>query len=177
MRLGELISKSLFQEALKTFRIWSRGRPQSQGQAGSGAAAEEGQGQGQGQGQGEGGLNQPSVMSYNFLLHAMMRSNAELPALMRVMSEIRARGLKPNTLTYNTLLRVHFRRHDSHEAEAVLRQMEASGPEAQPDGDSYNLLVAVCAMERRAGSALIHLQSMLQRGYNPSKTTYNELLA
>jgi hypothetical protein len=46
--------------------------------------------------------------------------------------------------------------------------MEQAGPEAQPDGDSYNFVIALPALK--------HMQSMYERGFVPSKTTYNELL-
>jgi hypothetical protein len=55
-------------------------------------------------------------------------------------------------------------------------RMEQAGPEAQPDGDSYNFVIALCALDRRIAPALKHMQSMYERGFVPSKTTYNELL-
>lgn len=54
--------------------------------------------------------------------------------------------------------------------------MEQAGPEGQPDGDSYNFVIALCALDRRIGAALKHMQGMYERGFVPSKTTYNELL-
>ena len=54
--------------------------------------------------------------------------------------------------------------------------MEQAGPEAQPDGDSYNFVIALCALDRRVAPALKHMQAMYERGLLPSKTTYNELL-
>lgn len=54
--------------------------------------------------------------------------------------------------------------------------MERAGPEAQPDGDAYNFVIALCALNRRIPSALRHMQSMQKRNLVPSKTTYNEVL-
>lgn len=54
--------------------------------------------------------------------------------------------------------------------------MERAGPEAQPDGDAYNFVIALCALNRRLPAALRHMQSMTDRGFVPSKTTYNEVL-
>jgi hypothetical protein len=54
--------------------------------------------------------------------------------------------------------------------------MEQAGPEAQHDGDSYNFVIALCALDKRIALALKHMQSIYERGFVPSKTTYNELL-
>jgi pentatricopeptide repeat protein len=54
--------------------------------------------------------------------------------------------------------------------------MEQAGPEAQHDGDSYNFVIALCALDKRIARALKHMQSMYEQGFVPSKTTYNELL-
>jgi pentatricopeptide repeat protein len=54
--------------------------------------------------------------------------------------------------------------------------MERAGPEAQPDGDAYNFVIALCAINRRIPAALRHMQSMHEKGFAPSKATYNEVL-
>jgi len=54
--------------------------------------------------------------------------------------------------------------------------MERGGPEQQPDGDAYNFVIALCALNRRIPAAWKHLQSMHERNLVPSKTTYNEVL-
>jgi hypothetical protein len=46
--------------------------------------------------------------------------------------------------------------------------MEVAGPEAQPNGDSYNFVIALCALK--------HIQAMYKRGLVPSAATYNEVL-
>lgn len=54
--------------------------------------------------------------------------------------------------------------------------MERGGPEQQPDGDAYNFVIALCALNRRISAALKHLQAMHERNLVPSKTTFNEVL-
>lgn len=54
--------------------------------------------------------------------------------------------------------------------------MEVAGPEAQPNGDSYNFVIALCALDRRVAPALKHIQAMYKRGLVPSAATYNEVL-
>jgi len=54
--------------------------------------------------------------------------------------------------------------------------MERGGPEQQPDGNAYNFVIALCALNRRIPAALKHLQAMLERNLVPSKTTFNEVL-
>ena len=54
--------------------------------------------------------------------------------------------------------------------------MEQSGAEAQPDGDSYNFVIVLCALDRRVDAAMHRFRTMLSRGFVPSRTTYNELL-
>lgn len=54
--------------------------------------------------------------------------------------------------------------------------MEQAGLEAQHDGDSYNFVIVLCGLDKRIALALKHMQSMYERGFVPSKSTYNELL-
>jgi len=54
--------------------------------------------------------------------------------------------------------------------------MERGGPEAQPDRDAYNFVIALCAINRRIPAALRHMQAMHEKGLVPSITTYNEVL-
>jgi hypothetical protein len=55
-------------------------------------------------------------------------------------------------------------------------RVERAGPEARPDSDAYNFVIALCALNRRIPAALKHMQSMYERKLVPSKTTYNEVL-
>ncbi|CAM6082573.1 unnamed protein product [Calypogeia fissa] len=118
----------------------------------------------------------PNVMTYNLLLHAKLRLGVDPRYMLQVIKDMQMSRLKPNLLSYNFLLRAIFRQRDSKMAERTLEKMEQSGPEAQPDGDSYNLVIVLCALERRIDAAMSRFQAMLNRGYVPSKTTYNELL-
>ncbi|BBM99999.1 protein MpPPR_7 [Marchantia polymorpha subsp. ruderalis] len=118
----------------------------------------------------------PNLMVYNLLLHAKLRIGADPRNLLQVLKEMEMSGINPNLLTFNFLLRAIFRHRDSIMAEKIIARMEQRGPEAQPDGDSYNFVIVLCALDRRLDAGLKHLQSMYNRGYVPSKTTYNELL-
>lgn len=121
--------------------------------------------------------NEPSVLSYNFMLHAMVRLGDHHEELMKAVDAMEKRGLEPNMLSFNSLLRASFRERQPYHAETVLKRMESGGPKATPDADSYNLVVSVCALTRRIGAALLHMQDMMRRGFVPSKSTYNEVLA
>jgi len=124
----------------------------------------------------EGNPNKPNVLVYNLLLHAKLRLGAPPDVMHQIVDEMEKKGVTPTQLTYNFLLRSVFRQRDSKAAEFVLYKMERAGPEAQPDGDAYNFVIALCALNRRLPAALRHMQSMTERGFVPSKTTYNELL-
>ncbi|KAL2613263.1 hypothetical protein R1flu_024955 [Riccia fluitans] len=118
----------------------------------------------------------PTLMVYNLLLHAKLRIGADPRNLLQIVKEMEMSGVKPNLLTYNFLLRAIFRHRNSFMAEEILQRMVKSGSEAQPDGDSYNFVIVLCALDRRLGTAMKLLQDMYSRGYVPSKTTYNELV-
>ncbi|KAG0625771.1 hypothetical protein M758_2G080100 [Ceratodon purpureus] len=124
----------------------------------------------------EGNPNKPNILVYNLLLHAKLRLGAHPDVMWRIVHEMEREGVTPTHLTYNFLLRSVFRHRDSKSAELILEKMERAGPEAQPDGDAYNFVIALCALNRRIPSALRHMQSMYERNLVPSKTTYNEVL-
>ncbi|CAK9191410.1 unnamed protein product [Sphagnum troendelagicum] len=123
-----------------------------------------------------GNPNKPNILAYNLLLHAKLRLGAHPDGMYQIINEMESAGIIPTQLTYNFVLRSVFRQRDSRLAEKILEKMEQAGPEAQPDGDSYNFVIALCALDRRIAPALKHMQSMYERGFVPSKTTYNELL-
>lgn len=123
-----------------------------------------------------GQANKPDLLAYNLLLHAKLRVNAAPEQLLSIVVGMEDEGLVPNLLTYNFLLRAVFRSRNSEMAERILQKMVKGGPDSQPDGDSYNFVIALCALERRLDAALSHMQAMLERGFTPSKVTYNELL-
>lgn len=123
-----------------------------------------------------GNPNSPNILVYNLLLHAKLRLGAHPDVLHRIVSEMESGGVMPTQLSYNFLLRSVFRQRDSKAAELILEKMERAGPEAQPDGDAYNFVIALCALNRRIPAAIKHMQSMYVRNFVPSKTTYNEVL-
>ncbi|OAE33294.1 hypothetical protein AXG93_1200s1560 [Marchantia polymorpha subsp. ruderalis] len=132
------------------------------------------------------GLSPPSnvgSLSLEFLGREMsnLLSLGKLEETIRLFEEwVKSPGLDgkpkvPNLMVYNLLLHAKLRiGADPRNLLQVLKEMEMS--EAQPDGDSYNFVIVLCALDRRLDAGLKHLQSMYNRGYVPSKTTYNELL-
>eukprot|EP00850_Spirogloea_muscicola_P008356 SM000044S16003 [mRNA] locus=s44:535091:538328:+ [translate_table: standard] len=86
----------------------------------------------------------PTVLAYNFLLHARLRLGAPAAALLPVLAAMDAAGAPPNLL------------------------MEAD-PVAQPDADSYNLVVTLAANSRRPGAAMGALRRMVTRGLRPTR--------
>ncbi|CAN5966360.1 unnamed protein product [Sphagnum jensenii] len=51
--------------------------------------------------------------------------------------------------------------------------MEHAGPEAQHDGDSYNFVIVLCALDKRIALALKHMQSMYERDTSADATDAN----
>nr|PNR41351.1 hypothetical protein PHYPA_018754 [Physcomitrium patens] len=117
----------------------------------------------------------PNVLVYNLLLHAKLRLGTHPDVLHQIVKEMENEGVTPTLLSYNFLLRSVFRQRDSKAAELILSKMERAGPEAQPDGDAYNFVIALCALNRRIPAALRHMQAMYERNLVPSKITYNEV--
>ncbi|GBG92517.1 hypothetical protein CBR_g55790 [Chara braunii] len=124
----------------------------------------------------DGQHHRPDLMAYNMLLLAYNRSASNTEKLLAVLEDMRKSGVEANLLTYNILLRAAFRVRDSNLAESIIRRLEDPASKVQPDGDSYNFVVTICAMDKRVPPALQYMQSMLRRGFVPSKTTYSEVL-
>eukprot|EP00271_Cylindrocystis_brebissonii_P006199 TRINITY_DN18869_c0_g1_i1.p1 TRINITY_DN18869_c0_g1~~TRINITY_DN18869_c0_g1_i1.p1 ORF type:complete len:861 (+),score=167.34 TRINITY_DN18869_c0_g1_i1:118-2700(+) len=120
--------------------------------------------------------NEPAVITFNFLLNAMFKLSEPVDNLLRVLEKIVAKKLQPNLLTYNAVLRAAFHERNSYVAEQILRRMEEGGDTVAPDADSYNLVVTLCALDRRIAPALSIMQTMLKGGFMPSPSTYNQVL-
>lgn len=45
-----------------------------------------------------------------------------------------------------------------------------------PNAETYNMLISVCAGDRRVGSAVEYMQAMLRSGFVPNKHSYNQVL-
>ncbi|KAJ7529093.1 hypothetical protein O6H91_15G033700 [Diphasiastrum complanatum] len=120
--------------------------------------------------------NLPNRALFNLYLHSRLKLGASYQDLCNVVKEMEDADMPPDLQVYNFLLRAIFRQRDSLTAETLLAKMEQSGIEAQPDGDSYNLLVVLCALDKRIDSALKYFQTMLRKGFEPSKMTINEVI-
>eukprot|EP00850_Spirogloea_muscicola_P012891 SM000085S23241 [mRNA] locus=s85:248234:251351:- [translate_table: standard] len=125
---------------------------------------------------GAGGLRRaPTVLAYNFLLHARLRLGEPAAVLLPVLAAMDAGSAPPNLLSFNCVLRAAFRDGDADLAIRLLERMEAD-PAAQPDADSYNLVVTLAANSRRPGAAMGALRRMVARGLRPTRSAYNEVL-
>eukprot|EP00850_Spirogloea_muscicola_P021650 SM000257S08634 [mRNA] locus=s257:163991:167241:+ [translate_table: standard] len=143
--MNALIARERLREAVDLFDAWA----QADGGAGGHRRA-------------------PTVLAYNFLLHARLRLGAPAAALLPVLAAMDAAGAPPNLLSFNCVLRAAFRDGDADLAIRLLERMEAD-PAAQPDADSYNLVVTLAANSRRPGAAMGALRRMVARGLRPTR--------
>ncbi|XP_024521516.1 pentatricopeptide repeat-containing protein At1g26460, mitochondrial-like [Selaginella moellendorffii] len=119
--------------------------------------------------------NKPDRRLYNLYMQAKVKHEANFAELQEVVTEMEESGLPRDLNGYNILIRALFRKKDSAMAEKLLEQMEKEGPHAQPDADSYNLVVVLCAHDRKVLAATKYVKAMLEKGFEPSRTTINEV--
>lgn len=84
-------------------------------------------------------------------------------------------GVKPNVITYTTLISCCQRAGRWRQAMAAFRDMEEAG--VQPDVKAYNSVMSACAKGGRWENAWEVLAGMRRVGMRPSARSYNALLS
>eukprot|EP00238_Polyblepharides_amylifera_P002994 CAMPEP_0196589646 /NCGR_PEP_ID=MMETSP1081-20130531/64163_1 /TAXON_ID=36882 /ORGANISM="Pyramimonas amylifera, Strain CCMP720" /LENGTH=666 /DNA_ID=CAMNT_0041912501 /DNA_START=61 /DNA_END=2061 /DNA_ORIENTATION=+ len=102
-----------------------------------------------------------------FLNEAARMKQVSLDELLETIEGMRARGLEPDIMSYNTLFRFCVRNSDAAGAEAVWQQLAVN--QVAPDSDSYMNVVLALTDGGQAGKALTMLKMMHKEGLIKSK--------
>ncbi|CAM9281736.1 unnamed protein product, partial [Discosporangium mesarthrocarpum] len=123
---------------------------------------------------------QPDVVSYTSVISARSRSRSDggTGFAEAILSEMESRGVLPNSITYNAALSGCWRRGDWQGALGLLERMRATGhPGVEPDAMSFNLAIRACGKEGRRETAATLLAEMVEIGLQPTRLTYQYMLA
>merc|ERR1719235_2743581 len=116
----------------------------------------------------------PSITTYNALIDACAR-NGNVEKITQLVEDMKDHGLKPNLITYSTVLKGHCLRGDIRAAFAVLDDM-CTTTHLKPDEIMYNTLLDGCAQSNLVEEGLRLLKRMQDEGIRPSNYTLSILV-
>mmetsp|Transcript_7189 Transcript_7189/g.13633 ORF Transcript_7189/g.13633 Transcript_7189/m.13633 type:complete len:653 (+) Transcript_7189:90-2048(+) len=106
----------------------------------------------------------PSLQSYNLYLLASARVvNSRLQTLLAAIIEMRSRGIEPNAMSYNALLRHCARHNAAHDAVAIMKEMNDKG--IHPNATSYTNAITAMIAGGLGRQALDQLELMRKAGF------------
>merc|ERR1719231_630429 len=91
------------------------------------------------------------------------------------MEDMKTQGVKPNVITYSTMLKGHCQNGDIQTAFAILDQMKKDA-KMKPDEIMYNSLLDGCAQNNLVDEGLRLLEGMQSEGVVPSNFTLSILV-
>jgi pentatricopeptide repeat protein len=93
----------------------------------------------------------------------------------QVLLAMRAAGVKPDIISYSTVVKGHCLQGEIDKALLVLKEMSADRT-TKPDEITYNSFLDGCAKQHRIDEALAALEEMQAAGVNPSNFTLSILV-
>ncbi|KAL3611602.1 hypothetical protein D5086_002622 [Populus alba] len=91
-----------------------------------------------------------------------------------VLKEILAKGIKPDIISYNTVIFAYCRNGRMKEASRIFSEMRESG--LVPDVITYNTFVASYAADSMFEDAIDVVRYMIKHGCKPNQNTYNSVV-
>jgi pentatricopeptide repeat protein len=98
----------------------------------------------------------------------------DLKGALALLKDMKAAGLKPDEVTYTTLMQLYVKKEDLKGALALLEDMKAAG--IKPDEVTYTTLMQLHVKLEDLKGALALLEDMKETGIEPDKVTYNTLM-
>merc|ERR1719408_18402 len=115
-----------------------------------------------------------SIVMYNTLIDACARCG-RMDHLPQILEDMKSNHLKPNVITYSTMLKGHCQNGNIQEGFAILEQMRKDA-KLKPDEIVYNSLLDGCAQNNMADEGLRLLEEMQNGGVQPSNFTLSILV-
>jgi len=111
---------------------------------------------------------------YNTLIDACARCG-RMDRLASIVESMKVAGVKPNVITYSTMLKGHCQSGDMQTGFAILEQMKKDA-HLKPDEIMYNSLLDGCAQNNLVDEGLRLLEEMQTEGVKPSNFTLSILV-
>lgn len=115
-----------------------------------------------------------SIVTFNTLIDACARSG-RMERLASILDDMTVQGVRPNIITYSTMLKGHCQNGDVQSGFRILEQMR-NDPELKPDEIMYNSLLDGCAQSNLVEDGLRILDEMQAEGVYPSNFTLSILV-
>merc|ERR1740117_2656095 len=115
-----------------------------------------------------------SIVMYNTLIDACARCG-RMEQLENILSDMKTNRVKPNVITYSTMLKGHCQNGDIQKAFLILEQMKKDS-HLKPDEIMYNSLLDGCAQNNLVEEGLRLLDEMQAEGVQPSNFTLSVLV-
>merc|ERR1740117_2509468 len=115
-----------------------------------------------------------SIVMYNTLIDACARCG-RMEQLENILSDMKTNRVKPNVITYSTMLKGHCQNGDIQTAFLILEQMKKDA-HLKPDEIMYNSLLDGCAQNNLVDEGLRLLEEMQSEGVAPSNFTLSILV-
>lgn len=116
------------------------------------------------------------VYTYNAAMNAYCKGNGgrSRSMLEGMMEEMRERGIRPSTVTFNTMLKGAAQSADVAWAELLVEDMARGGVER--DHITYSTFVNACSVAGNVARAMEALKEMLDSGIRPTESTLTSLI-
>ncbi|KAG1338954.1 pentatricopeptide repeat-containing protein, mitochondrial-like [Cocos nucifera] len=115
-----------------------------------------------------------TISDYNDILIALVKAG-EFESAVSLFSELRSRGLSPDSLSFSIMVQCLCKKNDPDEAKQVLDEMVQSG--FRPNIITFTALVNSLCKRGRLKKALEVFEIMNQVGCEPTIRTYNCLIS
>merc|ERR1719149_518470 len=115
-----------------------------------------------------------SIVAYNTLIDSCARCG-RMENLPKILNDMQEQRVKPNLITYSTMLKGHCQSGDIETGFKILEQMKKDA-HMKPDEIMYNSLLDGCAQNNLFEEGLRLLEEMQAEGVKPSNFTLSILV-
>jgi pentatricopeptide repeat protein len=113
----------------------------------------------------------PNVTAYNSAIHVYVRSE-NLTEAEKLFREMEDQGVKPNVVTYNTLMKGY--KHQWKKALELYEDMKKQ--QVQANGYTYSALFSALAQGKQREKAFVIFQDIKKEGITPDVNVYNSMI-
>ncbi|KAK9116491.1 hypothetical protein Sjap_015438 [Stephania japonica] len=118
--------------------------------------------------------NKPDVHLYNHYLRANLMSGVSAGELLDLVAKMDDYKIRPNTASFNLVLKAMFQERETVAAEKLLQRMLQTGEESLPDGESYDLVIGMLFTVNQIDSALKYMDMTLKCGNKVSMRVFTD---
>ncbi|PON64672.1 Pentatricopeptide repeat [Trema orientale] len=120
--------------------------------------------------------NKPDVNLFNHYLRANLMMGASAGDLLDLVAQMDDYAVKPNTASFNLVLKAMYQARESEAAMKLLERMRQTGKESPPDDESYNLVLGMLFQTGRIDDAFRYIDLTLKSSYTLSVKVFTELV-